>query len=58
MNYYNKNLHKNNANFVSLSLLFSKQKDIYPNYEAIIYENRKYTWSDVYTKDVLNLPVL
>ena len=45
MSVYEKNLDKNKANFVPLTpLTFLKRaKDIYPNYEAIIYENRKNT---------------
>ena len=52
MNHYNTNLNKNNANFVPLTPLsfLERAKDIYPNYEAIIYEDRKYTWGDVYKR--------
>ena len=52
MSHYNKNLDKNNANFVPLTPLsfLQRAKDIYPNYEAIIYEDRKYTWADVYKR--------
>ena len=52
MNVYEKNLDKNKANFVPLTpLTFLKRaKDIYPNYEAIIYEDIKYSWSDVYKR--------
>ena len=52
MNHYNTNLNKNNANFVPLTPLsfLQRAKDIYPNYEAIIYEDRKYTWGDVYKR--------
>ena len=54
MSLYEKNLDKNEANFVPLTpLTFLKRaKDIYPNYEAIIYEDRKYTWIDVYKRCV------
>ena len=54
MNSYDKNLDKNEANFVPLSPLsfLERTKDIYPNYEAIIYESRKYTWKDVYKRCV------
>ena len=54
MNHYNKNLDKNNANFVPLTPLsfLQRAKDIYPNYEAVIYEDRKYTWADVYKRCV------
>ena len=54
MSLYEKDLDKNNANFVPLTpLTFLKRaKDIYPNYEALIYEDRKYTWMDVYKRCV------
>ena len=54
MNHYDTNLDKNNANFVPLTPLsfLQRAKDIYPNYEAVIYEDRKYTWSDVYKRCV------
>ena len=52
MSHYDTNLEKNKANHVPLTpLTFLKRaKEIYPNYEAIIYEDRKYTWSDVYKR--------
>ena len=45
MNHYETNLDKNKANYVPLTpLTFLKRaREIYPNYEAIIYEDRKYT---------------
>ena len=54
MSHYDTNLDKNNANFVPLTPLsfLQRAKDIYPNYEAIIYEDRKYTWSEVYKRCV------
>ncbi len=54
MSVYEKNLDKNKANFVPLTpLTFLKRaKDIYPNYEAVVYEGRKYTWIDVYKRCV------
>ena len=50
MSHYDTNLDKNRANFVPLTPLsfLQRAKDIYPNYEAIIYEDKKYTWSEVY----------
>ena len=50
MNHYETNLDKNKANYVPLTpLTFLKRaREIYPNYEAIIYEDRKYTWNEVY----------
>ena len=52
MSHYEKNLNKNDANFVPLTPLsfLERAKDIYPNYEALIYENRSYTWSEVYNR--------
>jgi len=52
MSHYDKNLEKNNANFVPLTPLsfLERAKDIYPNYEALVYEDRKYTWSEIYKR--------
>ncbi|WP_440930549.1 long-chain-fatty-acid--CoA ligase [Candidatus Pelagibacter sp.] len=52
MNNYEQNLNKNDANFVPLTPLtfLERAKDIYPNYEALVYENRSYTWSDLYRR--------
>ncbi len=52
MSHYETDLNKNNANFVPLTPLsfLQRAKDIYPNYEAIVYEDRKYTWSEVYKR--------
>ena len=54
MNPYETNLSKNKANFVPLTPLsfLERAKDVYPNYEAIVYENRKYTWIEVYRRCV------
>ena len=54
MNHYETNLDKNKANYVPLTpLTFLKRaREIYPNYEAIIYEDRKYTWNEVYKRAV------
>ena len=54
MNHYETNLDKNDANYVSLTPLsfLERAKDIYPNYEAVVYESRKYTWSEVYKRCV------
>ena len=45
---------KNDANYVPLTPLsfLERAKDIYPNYEAVVYESRKYTWSEVYKRCV------
>ena len=39
MSSYNINLEKNNANYIALSPLsfIERIKDVYPNYEALIY---------------------
>ena len=52
MNHYEKNLDKNEANYVPLSPLtfLERTKDIYPNYEALVYDSRLYTWSEVYKR--------
>ena len=52
MNHYETNLDKNKANHVPLTPLsfLNRAKDIYPNYEAIVYEDRKYTWTQVYKR--------
>ena len=54
MSSYNTDLDKNAANYVPLTpLTFIKRaKEIYPNYEAIIYEDRKYSWAEVYRRTV------
>ena len=54
MSHYDTNLNKNQANFVPLTPLsfLKRAKDVYPNYEAIIYEDRKYTWSEVYKRAI------
>ena len=52
MNHYEKNLDKNDANFVPLTPLsfLERAKDIYPKYEALVYENRSYTWAQIYKR--------
>ncbi len=54
MSFYDTNLNKNAANYVPLTpLTFIKRaKEIYPDYEAIIYEDRKYSWAEVYKRTV------
>ena len=46
MNDYDKNLDKNKANYVPLTPIsfIERTKDIYPNYEALVYKKRSYTW--------------
>ena len=52
MSNYNKNLDKNDANFIPLTPLtfLERAKDIYPDYEALVYEDRSYTWLQVYKR--------
>ena len=52
MNDYDKNLEKNNANFIPLTPIsfLERTKDIYPNYESIIYKKRVYTWKQTYDR--------
>ena len=54
MSNYDTNLDKNPANYVPLTPLtfLERAKDVYPNYEAIVYENRSYTWSEVYKRAI------
>ena len=54
MSNYETNLEKNNANFIPLTPLsfLERAKDIYPNYEALVYETRSYTWMQVYKRCV------
>jgi fatty-acyl-CoA synthase len=54
MSHYDANLDKNEANYVPLSPLtfLERTKDIYPNYEAVVYESRSYTWEEVYKRCV------
>ena len=52
MSHYDANLDKNAANYVPLTPLsfLERAKDIYPNYEAVVYEDRKYTWKQVFDR--------
>ena len=52
MSHYDTNLDKNNANYVPLTPLsfLERAKDIYPDYEALIYEDRAYTWDQIYKR--------
>ena len=54
MSHYDTNLDKNEANYIPLSPLsfLERTKDIYPNYEAVVYESRSYTWEEVYKRCV------
>ena len=52
MSNYETNLDKNKANFVPVTPLsfLQRAKDVYPKYEALVYEDRKYTWSEIYKR--------
>ncbi len=54
MSSYDTNLDQNKANHIPLTPLsfLQRAKDVYPNYEAIVYEDRKYTWTEVYNRAV------
>ena len=59
MNKYNQYLDKNPSNYVPLTPLsfLERAKDIYPNYEALVYETKSFTLGLRYLIDVLNLQV-
>ena len=49
MSSFEKDLEKNSSNFVPLSPItfLERAKDVYPDYEALVYGERKYTWGQV-----------
>lgn len=51
-NNYEKNLNKNEANFVPLSPLtfLERVKDVFPNRASVIYGDIQYTWLDTYKR--------
>ena len=52
MNQFSTGLDKNKANYTPLSPLsfITRAKDIYPNYESVVYGNRSYTWLQTYNR--------
>ena len=52
MNNFEQGMHKNDANFVPLTPIsfLDRIKDVYPDYEAIVYKDRKYSWRQVYDR--------
>ena len=52
MSNFEQGMQKNDANFVPLTPLsfLDRIKDVYPDYEALIYQDRKYTWKQVYDR--------
>ena len=52
MNQFSTDLDKNKANYIPLSPLsfITRAKDIYPNYDSVVYGNRSYTWLQTYNR--------
>ncbi len=52
MSNFEQGMHKNDANFVPLTPIsfLDRIKDVYPDYEALVYKERKYSWSQVYDR--------
>ena len=52
MNQFSTDLNKNKANYVPLTPLsfITRAKDIYPNYESVVYGDRSYTWLQTYNR--------
>ena len=52
MNQFSTDLNKNKANYVPLTPLsfITRAKDIYPNYESVVYGDRGYTWLETYNR--------
>ena len=52
MNQFSTGLNKNKANYIPLSPLsfITRAKDIYPNYDSVVYGNRSYTWLQTYNR--------
>ena len=52
MNQFSTDLNKNKANYVPLTPLsfITRAKDIYPNYESVVYGDRRYTWLETYNR--------
>ena len=52
MNNYDLGMEQNKANYIPLTPLsfLDRIKDVYPDYEAIVYKQRKYNWKQVYDR--------
>ena len=52
MSNFDQGLEKNPSNFIPLSPItfLERAKDVYPEYEALVYGDRKYTWKQVYER--------
>ena len=50
MSNFEQGMHKNDANFVPLTPIsfLDRIKDVYPDYEALVYKERKYSWRQVW----------
>jgi fatty-acyl-CoA synthase len=53
-NAYDNGLDKNEANYVSLSPLsfIQRSRDVFPDYPAVVYGDRRYTWRQAYDRCV------
>ena len=52
MSNFDQDLDKNSSNFIPLSPItfLERAKDVYPDYDALVYSDRKYTWKQVYER--------
>ena len=52
MSNFDQNLGKNQSNFIPLSPItfLERAKDVYPDYEALVYGSKKYSWKQVYER--------
>ncbi|MDB4234200.1 long-chain-fatty-acid--CoA ligase [Alphaproteobacteria bacterium] len=52
MSNYDLGMEQNKANYIPLTPLsfLDRIKDVYPDYEAIVYKKRKYNWKQVYDR--------
>ncbi|MBI29243.1 MAG: acyl-CoA synthetase [Pelagibacteraceae bacterium] len=52
MSNFDQNLDKNSSNFIPLSPItfLERVKDVYPDYESVIYGKRTYTWKQTYER--------
>ena len=52
MSNYDLGMEQNKANYIPLTPLsfLDRIKDVYPDYEAVVYKSRKYNWKQVYDR--------
>ena len=52
MSNYDSGMEQNKANYIPLTPLsfLDRIKDVYPDYEAVVYKSRKYNWKQVYDR--------